>query len=152
MSLTLDFRLLDIQGVLQHFKSKLCIIPKYENPSNNNVVVLAAGCSAPNALFRSLSDGSLQHVVTEMCLSPKGKCEKPSDDTELVLVDQCRKKETVFSFTDEGSLMHVMSKSCARTSSYPVSTKETTMVILNSVCDPTKFKFEMVTGGCVMCH
>jgi hypothetical protein len=69
-----------------------------------------------------------------------------SKDTELVLMDQCGKKETEFSFTEKGSLMHVMSKTCVRPSSYPVSNEDTTMVVLNALCDSTKNKFELMTG------
>ncbi|CAB4010162.1 chymotrypsinogen B-like, partial [Paramuricea clavata] len=135
----------EIQGVLQHSKSKLCVLPKYKEVANNSAVVLTAKCSEDPARFRSLADGSLQHIDSAMCLGPKDGCITSSKDTELVLMDQCGKKETEFSFTEKGSLMHVMSKTCARPSSYPVSNEDTTMVVLNALCDSTKNKFELVT-------
>ena len=81
-----------------------------------------------------------------MCLGPKNGCIKSLKDTELVLIDQCGKKETEFSFTEKGSLMHAVSKSCVRPSSNPVSNEDTTLVVLSAQCDPSKNKFELVTG------
>lgn len=81
-----------------------------------------------------------------MCLAPKDGCMTSLKDTELVLIDQCGKKETEFSFTEKGSLMHVTSKTCARPSSNPVSNEDTTLVVLNAQCDPSKNRFELVTG------
>ncbi len=131
---------------MQHSLSKLCVLPKYREVANNSVVVLTAKCSENAARFRSLTDGSLQHIDSGMCLGPKDGCMALVKDTELVLIDQCGKRETEFSFTEKGNLMHVVSKTCARPSSYPVSNEDTTMVVLNAFCDPTKNKFELVTG------
>ena len=113
---------------------------------NNSVVQLTAKCSESVASFRSLIDGSLQHINTGMCLSPKDGCGKSLKDAELVLIDQCGNKETEFSFTGKGSLMHVMSKTCVSPSSDPVTNEDTTLLVLDTVCDSTKNKFELMTG------
>ena len=108
--------------------------------------MLTAKCLENAARFRNLAQGSLQHVDSGMCLSPKDGCMKSLKDTELVLIDQCGKKETEFSFTDEGSLEHMASKTCARPSSTPVTNEDTTLIVLNAQCDPSNNRFELVTG------
>ncbi|XP_028402730.1 chymotrypsin-like protease CTRL-1 isoform X2 [Dendronephthya gigantea] len=137
--------MIEIQGVLQHSNSKLCVVPKYQQVVNNSVVMLTAKCSESFARFRSLTDGSFQHIDSGMCLGPRGGCIKSSRDAELVLLDLCGIEETEFSFTEKGSLMHVMSKTCARPSSYPVTNEDTSMIVLNSLCDTPRDKFEFVT-------
>ena len=139
----------EIQGVLQHSKSKLCVLPKYKEDVNNSAVVLTAKCSEKPARFRSLTDGSLQHVNSGMCLVPKDSCMALRKDTELVLNDQCGMEKSVFSFTEKDSLMHVMSKMCVSPSSSPVSNEDTTMVVLNTLCDSTDNQFQLVTGNLI---
>lgn len=125
-------------GYIIHLQSEKCFYPLGGKVPGENHPIVLSKCHKQTGRFRMYGNGTIQHVLSGMCVHPTGDCSPPEDNTELVLSKSCDGRTRKFVINLDGLLIH-SSKTCAR-QAYE-SVKDDTRVVIHRYCTASKFAF-----------
>lgn len=134
-------------GLVRHNVSNgrnLCLNPENGGvPTLDTRAVLTANCStsSPYNKFRTLFDGTIQHVQSGMCLHPKGGASVPAAGTELVFWPVCKQESIKFEMTQSDSLRQLSSGYCLHPSGGSPTPAVGTPVVFWPGCNEDRLRF-----------
>ena len=130
----------ELVGYITHLQSQKCIAPAGGKVSSENHPIVLSECQKQTSRFRMYKNGTIQHLLSGMCVHPTGDCSPPEDNTELVLSTSCGGLRRKFVITLDGLLIN-NKKPCVRPASNSESVLEGTRVVVHHSCSTSKFAF-----------
>ncbi|XP_028402414.1 uncharacterized protein LOC114525354, partial [Dendronephthya gigantea] len=128
------------EGFIMHLQSKKCFYPAGDKVEGENHPVVLYKCDKHTGRFRMYENGTIQHVLSGMCVHPNGDCLPPEDGTELVLSKSCGGRTRSFLINLDGLLIH-SSKTCVRPAHHSERVPDNTRVVIYRTCSASKFAF-----------
>ncbi len=89
-------------GYIIHLESEKCFYPAGGKVPGENHPIVLSKCHKPASRFRMYKNGTIQHVLSGLCVHPTGNCSSPEDNTELVFSKFCNGPGRKFVFNLDG--------------------------------------------------
>ena len=113
---------------------------------------LSNDCTAPEAQFRFIHQGLLQHVSSSGCVLPSDGKPSPKEGTKLVVFaakDACENKsKQAYTQTDRGSLKHASSKCIQPHTSFGFKPAANAQIEYTAACNKTLQYFVLGMYSC----